>query len=73
MGTTHVIRGEEWITSLPIHYELFNTLGFELPYYLHLDSIMKQEMVINVNFQSVKTLKHLFLIWLSLAILKKLL
>lgn len=43
MGTTHVIRGEEWITSLPIHYELFNTLGFELPYYLHLDSIMKQE------------------------------
>ena len=31
MGTTHVIRGEEWITSLPIHYELFNTLGFELP------------------------------------------
>ena len=43
MGTTHVIRGEEWITSLPIHYELFNTLGFKLPYYLHLDSIMKQE------------------------------
>lgn len=43
MGTTHVIRGEEWITSLPIHYELFNTLGFELPKYLHLDSIMKQD------------------------------
>lgn len=43
MGTTHVIRGEEWITSLPIHYELFNTLGFKMPHYLHLDSIMKQE------------------------------
>lgn len=41
MGTTHVIRGEEWLTSAPIHVELFNALGFELPKYLHLDSIMK--------------------------------
>ncbi len=41
MGTTHVIRGEEWLTSVPIHVELFDALGFERPKYLHLDSIMK--------------------------------
>lgn len=41
MRTTHVIRGEEWLTSLPIHIELFNTLNFDVPLYLHLDSIMK--------------------------------
>lgn len=41
MFTTTVIRGEEWLTSLPIHYELFKVLGFKLPNYLHLDSIMK--------------------------------
>lgn len=41
MHTSIVIRGEEWLTSVPIHYELFNALGFNLPDYLHLDSIMK--------------------------------
>lgn len=41
MGTTHVVRGEEWLTSAPIHVELFKALNFELPKYLHLDSIMK--------------------------------
>ncbi len=41
MHTTMVVRGEEWLTSLPIHVELFQTLGYKLPKYLHLDSIMK--------------------------------
>lgn len=41
MHTTHVIRGEEWLPSLPIHVELFNTLGFELPKYAHVATIMK--------------------------------
>ena len=41
MHTTHVIRGEEWLPSLPIHVELFNTLGFELPKYAHVASVMK--------------------------------
>ena len=41
MRTTTVIRGEEWISSLPIHIELFNTLGFQLPNYAHLPVIMK--------------------------------
>ena len=41
MHTTHVIRGEEWLPSLPIHVELFNTLGFTLPKYAHVASVMK--------------------------------
>ena len=41
MHTTTVIRGEEWISSAPIHIELFNTLGFKLPRYAHLPVIMK--------------------------------
>ena len=41
MHTTTVIRGEEWISSAPIHIELFDTLGFKLPKYAHLPVIMK--------------------------------
>ena len=41
MRTNCVTRGEEWLSSLPIHIELFNTLGFELPMYAHLPVIMK--------------------------------
>ena len=33
MGTTHVIRGEEWLPSLPKHVQLFGYLGFKLPKY----------------------------------------
>ena len=41
MRTTTVIRGEEWISSAPIHIELFDTLGFARPKYAHLPVIMK--------------------------------
>ena len=41
MRTTTVIRGEEWIASLPIHLELFKTLGWAAPKYAHLPVIMK--------------------------------
>ncbi len=41
MRTTTVIRGEEWISSAPIHLELFAALGFKLPRYAHLPVIMK--------------------------------
>lgn len=40
MGTTVVTRGEEWISSLPIHIELFQTMGWEPPHYAHLPVIM---------------------------------
>ena len=41
MHTTTVIRGEEWIPSLPIHIELFESLGWKAPRYAHLPVIMK--------------------------------
>ena len=41
MGTTHVIRGEEWLPSLPKHIQLFSALGFKLPKYMHIAQIMK--------------------------------
>ena len=41
MGTTHVIRGEEWLPSLPKHIQLFSYLGFKLPKYMHIAQIMR--------------------------------
>ncbi len=41
MKTTHVVRGEEWLPSLPIHVELFNDLGWEMPIYCHTAQLMK--------------------------------
>ena len=41
MGTTHVIRGEEWLPSLAKHLQLFRYLGFKLPKYLHIAQIMR--------------------------------
>ena len=41
MGTTHVIRGEEWLPSLAKHLQLFRYLGFKLPKFLHIAQIMR--------------------------------
>ena len=41
MGTTHVIRGEEWLPSLSKHIMLFRYLGFKLPKYMHIAQIMR--------------------------------
>lgn len=41
MRTTTVIRGEEWVASLPIHVQLFRALGWKAPKYAHLPVIMK--------------------------------
>ncbi|MBR2473811.1 MAG: glutamate--tRNA ligase [Clostridia bacterium] len=41
MGTTHVIRGEEWLPSLPKHLQLFAYLGFKAPKYMHIAQIMR--------------------------------
>ena len=43
MRTTHVIRGDEWLSSLPVHIQLFQELGFKLPKYAHIAPIMKEE------------------------------
>ncbi|MFN8578886.1 MAG: glutamate--tRNA ligase [Candidatus Sericytochromatia bacterium] len=43
MGTTHVVRGEEWLPSVPTHLQLFYTLGWKSPKYAHIPTILKQE------------------------------
>lgn len=43
MRTTHVIRGDEWISSVPLHLQLFEILGFEIPKYVHVAPIMKDD------------------------------
>ncbi len=43
MGTNLVIRGDEWLTSVPLHLQLFFMLGFKAPKYAHIAPMMKQE------------------------------
>ncbi len=41
MKISHVIRGEEWLPSVPLHIELYKSLGWEIPKFAHLPLIMK--------------------------------
>ena len=41
MRSTHIIRGEEWLSSLPIHFDLFTSMHWKMPKYAHLPVIMK--------------------------------
>lgn len=43
MGTTHVIRGDEWLSSVPVHVQLFEYLGFNLPKFAHIAPIMIED------------------------------
>jgi len=43
MRTTHVVRGDEWLPSLPFHIQLFKALGFKLPKYVHIGTLMKMD------------------------------
>ena len=43
MHTTHVTRGDEWLSSVPIHLQLFYVLGFKAPKYAHISPIMKED------------------------------
>lgn len=43
MRTTHIVRGEEWLSSVPIHLQLFDVLEFERPKYAHISTLMKME------------------------------
>lgn len=43
MRTTHVVRGDEWLSSLPFHLQLFRALGFMPPKYLHIGTLMKMD------------------------------
>ena len=43
MRTTHVVRGDEWLPTLPFHIQLFKALGFKLPKYVHIGPLMKMD------------------------------
>ncbi|MBR6314659.1 MAG: glutamate--tRNA ligase, partial [Clostridia bacterium] len=43
MRVTHVVRGDEWIASVPLHIQLFKVCGFRLPKYAHIAPIMKED------------------------------
>jgi len=43
MRVTHVIRGEEWLSTLPIHYEIFKSIGWQHPVYCHTSHLMKMD------------------------------
>ena len=43
MGTTHVVRGDEWLATLPIHLQLFRALELKAPKYMHISPLMKMD------------------------------
>jgi len=43
MRTTHVVRGDEWMATLPFHIQLFKALDFKLPKYVHIGPLMKMD------------------------------
>jgi glutamyl-tRNA synthetase len=43
MRTTHVVRGDEWLSTLPFHLQLFDALGWKRPKYLHISPLMKMD------------------------------
>ncbi len=43
MRTTHVIRADEWLSSVPLHLQLFQELGFKAPRYAHISPILKND------------------------------
>ena len=43
MHTTHVVRGDEWMATLPFHNQLFKAQGFKLPKYVHIGPLMKMD------------------------------
>ena len=43
MRTTHVVRGDEWLPTLPFHIQLFKALNFRLPKYVHIGPLMKMD------------------------------
>ncbi len=43
MRTTHIIRSDEWLSSVPLHLQLFQELGFKVPKYAHISPIMKND------------------------------
>lgn len=43
MRTTHIVRDDSWLSTLPFHIQLFKALGFRVPKYLHIGPLMKMD------------------------------
>ena len=43
MRTTNVVRGQEWMASIPVHYNLFKAFGYKMPKYIHTPLILKKD------------------------------
>ena len=56
MGTNLVMRGDEWLSSLPLHVQLFSELGFETPRYAHTATLLKND---NGNKRKISKRKDL--------------
>ena len=56
MGTTHVTRGDEWLSSVPLHLQLFYELGFKAPKYAHTPTLLKSD---NGNKRKISKRKDL--------------
>ena len=54
MRTTHVVRGDEWLATLPFHIQLFKALGFKLPKYVHIGPLMKMDGTAKRKFSKRK-------------------
>ena len=54
MRTTHVVRGDEWLATLPFHIQLFKALGFKLPKYVHIGPLMKMDGTTKRKFSKRK-------------------
>lgn len=65
MRVTHVIRGEEWLATLPIHIELFETLDFPIPHYCHSTHLMKIDEGVKRKLSKEKIQNQHYLIILN--------
>ena len=54
MRTTHVVRGDEWMATLPFHIQLFRALNFKLPKYAHIGTLMKMDGTTKRKFSKRK-------------------
>ena len=43
MGITHIVRGEEWLSSVPKHVYLYEVLGWEVPVFVHLPTVLNED------------------------------
>ncbi|HEX2946109.1 MAG TPA: glutamate--tRNA ligase [Clostridia bacterium] len=56
MGTTHVLRADEWLSSVPVHLQLLDVLGFDKLYYGHISPVMKLDGASKRKFSKRKDL-----------------